>query len=59
VIPDLSLYLAAAAAGMPAMAEDGTVSMTIHQINGDGAGLVLHFIYLDQFLYHFATRALL
>ncbi|KDN50619.1 hypothetical protein RSAG8_01117, partial [Rhizoctonia solani AG-8 WAC10335] len=31
---------AAASAGLPAAAEDGTVSMTIHQVNGDGAGYV-------------------
>jgi len=29
---------AASSAGLPAMNADGTVSMTIHQINGDGAG---------------------
>ncbi|CAE6525781.1 unnamed protein product, partial [Rhizoctonia solani] len=29
---------AAASAGLPAAAADGTVTMTIHQINGDGAG---------------------
>ena len=29
---------AAASAGLPAAAEDGTVTMTIHQVNGDGAG---------------------
>ncbi|KAF8689118.1 hypothetical protein RHS03_09259, partial [Rhizoctonia solani] len=29
---------AAASAGLPSAAEDGTVTMTIHQVNGDGAG---------------------
>ncbi|CAE6456497.1 unnamed protein product [Rhizoctonia solani] len=29
---------AASSAGLPAAAADGTVTMTIHQINGDGAG---------------------
>ncbi|CAE6450708.1 unnamed protein product [Rhizoctonia solani] len=29
---------AAASAGLPAAAADGTVTMTIHQVNGDGAG---------------------
>ncbi|KAJ1307400.1 hypothetical protein OPQ81_001505 [Rhizoctonia solani] len=29
---------AAASAGLPAAGEDGTVTMTIHQVNGDGAG---------------------
>ncbi|KAF8751606.1 hypothetical protein RHS01_08533 [Rhizoctonia solani] len=29
---------AASSAGLPAASEDGTVTMTIHQINGDGAG---------------------
>ena len=29
---------AASSAGLPAAAADGTVSMTIHQVNGDGAG---------------------
>ncbi|KAM0754309.1 hypothetical protein T439DRAFT_311178 [Meredithblackwellia eburnea MCA 4105] len=29
---------AAVAAGVPSIADDGTVSMTIHQVNGDGAG---------------------
>ncbi|QRW18421.1 hypothetical protein RhiXN_03345 [Rhizoctonia solani] len=28
----------ASSAGLPAASEDGTVTMTIHQINGDGAG---------------------
>ena len=32
---------AAASAGLPAAAADGTVTMTIHQVNGDGAGWVL------------------
>ncbi|ELU37008.1 hypothetical protein AG1IA_08967 [Rhizoctonia solani AG-1 IA] len=31
---------AAASAGLPSAAEDGTVTMTIHQVNGDGAGYV-------------------
>lgn len=31
-------FSAAASAGLPAAAADGTVSMTIHQVNGDGAG---------------------
>ncbi|KAH7341899.1 hypothetical protein B0J17DRAFT_648502 [Rhizoctonia solani] len=31
---------AASSAGLPAAAADGTVTMTIHQINGDGAGYV-------------------
>ena len=30
--------LAAVAAGLPSAAEDGTVTMTLHQVNGDGAG---------------------
>ncbi|CAE6486888.1 unnamed protein product [Rhizoctonia solani] len=29
---------AAASAGLPAASENGTVTMTIHQVNGDGAG---------------------
>ena len=29
---------AAVAAGLPAAAADGTITMTLHQINGDGAG---------------------
>ncbi|CAE6510866.1 unnamed protein product [Rhizoctonia solani] len=29
---------AASAAGLPTAAADGTVTMTIHQVNGDGAG---------------------
>ncbi|KAL5510900.1 hypothetical protein ACEPAG_4657 [Sanghuangporus baumii] len=29
---------AAVAAGLPAAADDGTVTMTLHQVNGDGAG---------------------
>ncbi|KAG9086117.1 hypothetical protein FRC07_013199 [Ceratobasidium sp. 392] len=29
---------AAASAGLPSAAADGTVSMTLHQVNGDGAG---------------------
>ncbi|PAV22955.1 putative gEgh 16 [Pyrrhoderma noxium] len=29
---------AAIAAGLPSAAEDGTVTMTLHQVNGDGAG---------------------
>ncbi|CCO38237.1 hypothetical protein BN14_12405 [Rhizoctonia solani AG-1 IB] len=29
---------AAASAGLPSAAADGTVTMTVHQVNGDGAG---------------------
>lgn len=29
---------AAVAAGLPTAAADGTVTMTLHQVNGDGAG---------------------
>ncbi|KAG9104362.1 hypothetical protein FRC06_003168 [Ceratobasidium sp. 370] len=32
------MYAAASSAGLPAASADGTVTMTIHQINGDGAG---------------------
>ncbi|KAJ7183754.1 hypothetical protein C8R46DRAFT_984958 [Mycena filopes] len=36
---DVAAQLAAASqAGLPSAAADGTVSMTLHQINGDGAG---------------------
>ena len=28
----------ASAAGLPTASADGTVSMTLHQVNGDGAG---------------------
>ncbi|KAG8681591.1 hypothetical protein FRC08_015537 [Ceratobasidium sp. 394] len=38
-VNDMAAQLeAASSAGLPAAAEDGTVTMTIHQVNGDGAG---------------------
>jgi hypothetical protein len=33
-----TMLAAASAAGLPSADSDGTVSMTLHQVNGDGAG---------------------
>ncbi|KAF8754180.1 hypothetical protein RHS01_06284 [Rhizoctonia solani] len=39
---------AAASAGLPSAAEDGTVTMTIHQVNGDGAGCIWQELRSDE-----------
>lgn len=40
----LTLYPAATSSGLPSMDANGQLSMTIHQVNGDGAGLVPSFL---------------
>jgi hypothetical protein len=34
-------FSAAAATGLPSMTANGQIAMTIHQVNGDGAGYAL------------------
>lgn len=36
--------IAVATSGLPTPAANGSVSMTLHQVNGDGAGYVAHFL---------------
>ena len=41
--------IAAVAAGLPTAADDGSVSMTLHQVNGDGAGLVFFNVFVQMY----------
>jgi hypothetical protein len=40
--PLLTIFAAASQAGLPTVAADGSITMTLHQVNGDGAGFVSH-----------------
>jgi hypothetical protein len=50
-------FAAASSAGLPSMSENGQITMTIHQVNGDGAGYVNHLslLLLDTKLGDFAS----
>lgn len=51
------LCVAVASSGLPTAAADGSVSMTLHQVNGDGAGCVLIFISIGV-VYTYSTPLL-